>query len=171
MAIPSTADQLLGILHKIVVALVRRDGPDPSARQQVSRFRSPLHWNAGGIGTLALCFSWPAYPLRSSRNATNFEGRTRGIFLIRYLQSDSHTVRNLASDLNLSNPAVSRALNRLGELDLARRKIDPADRSRVVVQSTLKGTAFLRDLRYVLSEATLRAPRNGEHSEQRPSPN
>ncbi len=42
----------------------------------VSRFRSPAHWNADGIGTLSLYSQWPAYPLRSSRKATNFAGRT-----------------------------------------------------------------------------------------------
>ena len=33
MATPSSPDQLVGILRDTVVALVRRDGPDLSARQ------------------------------------------------------------------------------------------------------------------------------------------
>ena len=45
------------------------------------------------------------------------------------------------------------ALDRLGELDLARRKVDPMDRRSVIVQRTLKGTAFLRDMRQIMSEA------------------
>jgi DNA-binding MarR family transcriptional regulator len=44
-------------------------------------------------------------------------------------------------------------LDRLGELDLARRKVDPMDRRSVLVQRTLKGTAFLRDLRGIMTEA------------------
>ena len=32
--------------------------------------------------------------------------------------------------------------------------MDPADRRSVLVQRTLKGTAFLRDLRGIMSEAT-----------------
>ena len=51
-------------------------------------------------------------------------------------------------------PAITRALDRLGELDLARRKVDPLDRRSVLVQRTMKGAAFLRDLRSIMSEAS-----------------
>lgn len=124
MASLSTAEQLLGILRETVVALVRRDGPDLSARQL-------------------------------------------GVFLTCYLQDGAHTVRGLAAELDVSKPAITRALDRLGELDLARRKVDPADRRSVIVQRTLKGAAFLRDLRAVMSEASQRARKNGYHAEQR----
>lgn len=110
MALNSSADQLVAILRDTVVALVRRDGPDLSARQL-------------------------------------------GVFLTCYLQDGAHTVRGLAADLNVSKPAITRALDRLGELDLARRKVDPADRRSVLVQRTLKGQAFLRDLRTIMAEA------------------
>ena len=110
MASNTSADQLVGILRDTVVALVRRDGPDLSARQL-------------------------------------------GVFLTCYLQDSAHTVRGLAADLNVSKPAITRALDRLGELDLARRKVDPADRRSVLVQRTLKGQAFLRDLRTIMAEA------------------
>jgi DNA-binding MarR family transcriptional regulator len=108
------SDQLVGILRDTIVALVRRDGPDLSARQL-------------------------------------------GVFLTCYLQEGAHTVRGLAADLNVSKPAITRALDRLGELDLARRKVDPMDRRSVLVQRTLKGSAFLRDLRSIQSEASTRA--------------
>jgi DNA-binding MarR family transcriptional regulator len=112
MAATQSPDQLVGILRDTVVALVRRDGPDLSARQL-------------------------------------------GVFLTCYLQEGAHTVRGLAADLNVSKPAITRALDRLGELDLARRKIDPMDRRSVLVQRTLKGAAFLRDLRSIMADATL----------------
>ena len=66
-------------------------------------------------------------------------------------------MRGLAADLNVSKPAITRALDRLGELDLARRKTDPADRRSVLVQRTLKGQAFLRDLRSIMNEAQAQA--------------
>ena len=75
------------------------------------------------------------------------------MFLTCYLQDGAHTVRGLAAELNVSKPAITRALDRLGELDLARRKVDPMDRRSVLVQRTLKGTAFLRDLRGIMAEA------------------
>lgn len=110
MAIAPNSDQLVGTLRDTIVALVRRDGPDLSARQL-------------------------------------------GVFLTCYLQDGAHTVRGLAAQLNVSKPAITRALDRLGELDLARRKVDPMDRRSVLVQRTLKGSAFLRDLRGIMTEA------------------
>jgi DNA-binding MarR family transcriptional regulator len=79
--------------------------------------------------------------------------RQLGVFLTCYLQDGAHTVRGLAVELNVSKPAITRALDRLGELDLARRKVDPLDRRSVLVQRTLKGAAFLRDMRSIMSEA------------------
>ena len=111
MPIPTAADQLVSIFRDTVVALVRRDGPDLSARQL-------------------------------------------GVFLTCYLQDGNHTVRGLAAELNVSKPAITRALDRLSELDLARRKVDPQDRRSVLVQRTLKGQAFLRELRGIMQEAS-----------------
>jgi DNA-binding MarR family transcriptional regulator len=111
MATNLNTDQLIGILRDTIVALVRRDGPDLSARQL-------------------------------------------GVFLTCYLQDGPHTVRGLAAELNVSKPAITRALDRLGELDLARRKVDPLDRRSVLVQRTLKGAAFQRDLRAIMNEAS-----------------
>jgi DNA-binding MarR family transcriptional regulator len=115
MATNQSADHLVGILRETVVALVRRDGADLSARQL-------------------------------------------GVFLTCYLRDGPHTVRGLAAELNVSKPAITRALDRLGELELARRKIDPLDRRSVLVQRTLKGAAFLRDLRGIMVEASSDAP-------------
>lgn len=64
-----------------------------------------------------------------------------------------HTVRGLAATLNVSKPAITRALDRLGELDLARRKTDPQDRRSVLVQRTVKGAALLREIRGIMVEA------------------
>jgi DNA-binding MarR family transcriptional regulator len=105
------SDSQVGLLRDTIVALVRRDGADLSARQL-------------------------------------------GVFLTCYLNDGGHTVRGLAAELNVSKPAITRALDRLGELDLARRKVDPMDRRSVLVQRTTKGSAFLRDVRGIMTEAS-----------------
>ena len=110
MAVKMTGDELVEILRDTVVALVRRDGPDLSARQL-------------------------------------------GVFLTAYLAEGPHTVRGLAASLNVSKPAITRALDRLGELDLTRRKTDPQDRRSVLVQRTAKGTSLLRDMSSIMGEA------------------
>ena len=72
--------------------------------------------------------------------------RQLAIFLICYLNSGHHTVRGLAAKLNISKPAVSRSLDRLGQLGLASRLTDQQDRRSILVQRTSRGSSFLRDL-------------------------
>ncbi len=126
MATSPAPDQLIAILRDTIVALVRRDGPDLSARQL-------------------------------------------GVFLTCYLDDGAHTVRGLAAELHVSKPAITRALDRLGELDLARRKVDPLDRRSVLVQRTLKGSGFLRDLRAIMGEAASTARKGGAPVEPSPA--
>jgi DNA-binding MarR family transcriptional regulator len=104
------SDGLAGILRTAIVELVRRDGPDLSARQL-------------------------------------------GVFLTCYLDSEAQTVRGLAAKLSVSKPAITRALDRLSEFDLVRRKTDPLDRRSVLVQRTATGMAFMRELRTILRDA------------------
>ena len=101
------------------------------------------------------------------RDSPDLSQRQLGVFLTCYLQEGGHTVRGLAATLNVSKPAITRALDRLGELDLARRKTDPADRRSVLVQRTLKGTAFLRDLRGIMNEAATTAKKAETGSSRR----
>ncbi len=88
------------------------------------------------------------------RDGADLSARQLGVFLTCYLNEGGHTVRGLAADLNVSKPAITRALDRLSELELARRKVDPLDRRSVLVQRTPRGSAFLRDLRNIMLEAS-----------------
>ncbi|MFP5511596.1 MAG: MarR family transcriptional regulator [Alphaproteobacteria bacterium] len=92
----------LGLWRTALVASVRQDGPDLSARQLA-------------------------------------------ILLQVYLTDPPHTVRGLASLLNISKPAVTRALDRLSVLGFVKRKRDAEDKRNVLVQRTVKGSVFLSD--------------------------
>ena len=87
------------------------------------------------------------------QDARDLSARQLAVFLTVYLTEGPHTVRGLAAQLNVSKPAITRALDRLGELDLARRKVDPMDRRSVLVQQTPAGKGYLAGLRSVMSEA------------------
>ena len=87
------------------------------------------------------------------RDGVDLSSRQLGVFLTCYLHDGGHTVRGLAAELNVSKPAITRALDRLSELDLARRKVDPLDRRSVLVQRTPKGSAFLRDVHKIINES------------------
>jgi DNA-binding MarR family transcriptional regulator len=108
--VTESIEQRVDVLRETIVALVRRDGPDLTARQL-------------------------------------------GVFLTCYLEDEAQTVRGLAAKLNVSKPAITRALDRLSEFDLVRRKTDPQDRRSVLVQRTVAGNGFMRDLRKILADA------------------
>lgn len=79
------------------------------------------------------------------RDQPDLSTRQMAILLIVYTQPAPHTVRGLSAALAISKPAVTRALDRLGQLDFVRRKIDEDDRRSVLVQRTVKGSVFLSD--------------------------
>ena len=108
--VTESIEQTVDVLRQTIVALVRRDGPDLTARQL-------------------------------------------GVFLTCYLEGEAQTVRGLAAKLNVSKPAITRALDRLAEFDLVRRKQDPLDRRSVLVQRTVTGAGFLRDLKKIVADA------------------
>ncbi len=83
-------------------------------------------------------------------DAADLSARQLGVFLTVYLTEGPHTVRGMAAELNVSKPAITRALDRLGELDLVHRKVDPLDRRSVLAQRTSKGGKFLAQLRRAL---------------------
>src|ERR1700723_4513601 len=85
------------------------------------------------------------------RDGPDLSSRQLGVFLTCYLESEAQTVRGLAAKLNVSKPAITRALDRLSEFDLVRRKTDPLDRRSVLVQRTIAGAAFLRELKKILT--------------------
>jgi DNA-binding MarR family transcriptional regulator len=79
--------------------------------------------------------------------------RQLGILLTCYHTEEAQTVRGLASKLNVSKPAITRALDRLASLELIRRKTDPKDRRSVLVGRTLDGVAYMRALKTTLKLA------------------
>jgi DNA-binding MarR family transcriptional regulator len=75
------------------------------------------------------------------------------VLLTAYLTKGPHTVSSLAAELNVSLPTITRVLDRLGELDLARRSTDPFDRRSVHVQQTAAGQTYLHELGVAMTAA------------------
>ena len=78
-------------------------------------------------------------------DAPDLSARQMALLLTVYLTPPPHTVRGLAELMRVSKPAVTRAVDRLGEFGLVRRKIDDADRRSVLIQRTVRGSVFLRE--------------------------
>lgn len=79
------------------------------------------------------------------RDAPDLSARQMALLLTVYLTPPPHTVRGLAGTLNISKPAITRALDRLTEFGLVKRKVDEQDRRSVLIQRTVKGSVFLRE--------------------------
>lgn len=75
----------------------------------------------------------------------DLSARQMAILLTVYTMPPPHTVRGLSEILNISKPAISRALDRLGQLGFARRRRDDYDRRSIEVQRTVKGAVFLSE--------------------------
>ncbi|MDO8290392.1 MAG: MarR family transcriptional regulator [Parvibaculum sp.] len=86
------------------------------------------------------------------RDGPDLSSRQLAILLTVYLTPPPHTVRGLAASLNVSKPAITRALDTLGDLDLLKRKRDEADRRNVLVQRTVNGAVYLRDFGDLVAE-------------------
>lgn len=87
------------------------------------------------------------------RDGPDLSARQMAILLTVYLSPPPHTVRGLSADLKISKPAVTRALDTMGRLELIRRRRDENDRRSVLVQRTVKGTVFLSEFAELVTKA------------------
>ena len=94
------------------------------------------------------------------RDAPDLSARQMAVLLTVYMTEEAQTVRGLAEILNVSKPAITRAIDRLGEFGLVRRKTDPSDRRSIIIQRTVKGSVYLAELAEIIKEATLEQERD-----------
>lgn len=96
-------------------------------------------------------------------DAPDLSARQMGLLLSVYLTPPPHTVRGLAQTLDVSKPAITRAINRLVELELVKRKPDETDRRSVLIQRTVRGSVFLREFGELIVTASKPAKNNGNN--------
>ena len=87
------------------------------------------------------------------RDGPDLSARQMAILLTVYTCAPPHTVRGLAGGLQISKPAVTRALDRLGNLGFMRRTPDEADKRSVLLQRTVKGAVFMSEFADLVAEA------------------
>ncbi len=107
-----------------------------------------------GLTELQALDIWRRTIVNSVRlDAPDLSARQMALLLSVYLSKPPHTVRGLAKLLDVSKPAITRAVNRLSELGMVRRKTDEADRRSVLIQRTVKGSVFLREFGELIAAA------------------
>ena len=103
---------------------------------------------------------WHAATLQQVRQErVDLTLRQMAILLHIYLKPPPHTVRGLAEKLGVTKPAITRALDTMGELKLLGRKRDEADRRNVVVHRTVEGALFLERLADTIVDKARELPR------------
>ena len=85
------------------------------------------------------------------RDAPDLSARQMSLLLTVYLTPPPHTVRGMAEVLNISKPAITRAIDRLTKLELVRRKEDENDRRSVLIHRTVRGSVFLNEIGEIIS--------------------
>lgn len=90
------------------------------------------------------------------KDVPDLSQRQLAIMLTIYLTPPPHTVRGLANHLKISKPAVTRALDTLSIMGLAKRKRDQADKRNVLVQRTVAGSVYLSELSQQITSAAAR---------------
>ena len=102
---------------------------------------------------------WHRVTLNTVRgDRPDLTARQMAVLLTVYIENPPHTVRSLARHLEISKPAVTRALDRLCKIDLLRRKIDDTDRRSVLIQRTVKGSVFLTEFGESIQSAAKQRP-------------
>lgn len=86
------------------------------------------------------------------RSGPDLSARQIAVLFTVYLDDKPHTVRGLAATLRISKPAITRALDRLCDDGLLRRKTDDNDRRSVLIQRTVKGSLFLTEFAETIRE-------------------
>lgn len=71
--------------------------------------------------------------------------RQMAIMLTAYLAPPPHSVKTLSERLNISKPAVCRAIKALNDEGLVKKKQDEGDRRNIFVQRTVKGSVYLSE--------------------------
>ena len=79
-------------------------------------------------------------------NEPDLSPRQITVLLTVYLEPPPHTVRGLAEKLGVTKPAITRALDTMGERGLVDRRRDERDRRNVLIQRTVAGALWVEKL-------------------------
>ncbi len=77
------------------------------------------------------------------KDSFDLSARQMALLMTVYTVMGPHTVRGLSEYLNVSKPAICRALDTLSKYELVERKVDEKDRRNVHIIPTERGFEFL----------------------------
>ncbi|SFT62776.1 MarR family transcriptional regulator [Mesorhizobium sp. YR577] len=90
---------------------------------------------------------WQQVMLSEVRDdAPDLTVRQAAILLTIYLDPPPHTVRGLATKLNVTKPVITRALDTMGAMKLVSRHRDELDKRNVLIKRTVEGALYVERL-------------------------
>ena len=105
----------------------------------------------------ALTF-WQGVNVRAlTRMPVDLSSRQAAVLLHISLNHGQHSIKSLAEDLQISKPAICRAVDALEKAKLAKRSTDRADRRNVFIACTAKGNAYLNKFADIIMAASKEA--------------
>lgn len=82
----------------------------------------------------------------------DLSARQLAVLLCVYMEEGPHTVRSLASRLNVTKAVISRAIDRLTSHGYIERADDPRDKRSIVLRRTADGIRFLREFAGIIHD-------------------
>ena len=108
--------------------------------------------------------------VRQTENDADLSSRQMAILLNVYLTDPPHTVRALAADLNISKPAVTRAIDKLSVLGYIKRQTDEKDKRSVNLYRTIEGACYVMKLGDTIAEKAKNMALSPQNREAVPTP-
>lgn len=87
----------------------------------------------------------------------DLSARQTAVLLNVYLLPQPHSIKSLAEELNISKPAICRAVDALQRAKLVRRIRDKNDGRNVLIQRTVKGSVYLSEFADIILNASKEA--------------
>ncbi len=87
------------------------------------------------------------------KDGPDLSQRQMAVLLTVYLRPQPHRVRDLSTNLKISKPAITRALDKLEQIGYVKRKPDEVDGRSVLIQRTVKGSVFLSEFAHYIQHA------------------
>ncbi|MCH9781016.1 MAG: MarR family transcriptional regulator [Alphaproteobacteria bacterium] len=106
------------------------------------------------LSAVSLLSVWRAAIVKVvSLDVPDLTARQMAVILVVYTLPGPHRVRDLASYLSISKPAITRALDKLEASGYLRRRSDKEDGRSVLIQRTVKGSVFMTEMGDILKGA------------------
>ena len=84
----------------------------------------------------------------------DLSARQTAVLLHIYMEEAPHSIKTIAEDLDISKPAICRAVDTLEREKLVKRLRDRNDKRNVILQKTTRGSAYLSEFAdIILSES------------------